>query len=81
VLRTYDIIVVNEDVEDEEIRGQRGYVISEVTADQIGVFVYDLERVRCLHPFDVKATGAIDHAAHYNRGSPIRVNSKGEIIG
>ena len=81
MLRTYDIVVINADVEDEEIRGQQGYIISEVTTDQIGVFIYDLERVWCLHPSDVKATGENDDAACRNRGSPIRVNSKGEIIG
>ena len=60
MLRTYDIVTVNASFEDEEIRGRRGYVIGEVQADQIGVFVYDIERVWCLHPNDVTATGEID---------------------
>jgi len=82
VLRTYDIVTVNASFEDEEIRGRRGYVIGEVQADQIGVFVYDIERVWCLHPNDVTATGEIDiEARDKPRGAAIRVNSKGEIVG
>jgi hypothetical protein len=82
VLRPYDIVIVNSGCEDDEIRGRLGYVIGEVQAVQIGVFVYDIERVWCLHPGDVTATGEIDSEARDGpRGPAIRVNSKGEIVG
>ena len=81
MLRPYDIVVVNQDVDDEDIRGLEGYVIGEVSAEQIGVFVYKQERVWCLHPSSVRAIGASDEGARRERGAPLRVNSKGEIIG
>lgn len=81
MLRPYDIVVVNQDVDDEDIRGLEGYVIGEVSSEQIGIFVYERERVWCLHPSCVRATGASDEAARRDRGAPLRVNSKGEIIG
>lgn len=80
-LSTFDIVVIASDFEDEEVRGKRGYLIGEVTQTQIAVFVYDLERVWCLHPDDVRATGERDIEAQNHRGPVIRVNSHGEIVG
>lgn len=79
-LSPFDVVVITSDFEDAEVRGKRGYVIGEVTEIQIGVFVYDLERVWCLNPRDVKATGERDRDAEQTRGSPIRVNQHGEIV-
>lgn len=82
MLRTYDIVTVNTDFEDEEIRGKRGYIIGQVSGDDIGVFVYDIERVWCLVANDVTPTGEIDVEARDALCLPsIRVNSKGEIVG
>lgn len=81
MLRPYDVVVINGNVSDEEIRGRRGYIVGQVTDDQIGVFVYDHERVWCLHPSCVNASGERDDNARMNRGAPIRVNQKGEIVG
>ena len=82
MLKPFDIVVINSDYEDAEVRSTRGHIIGEVTRDQIGVFVYNLERVWCMHPRDVTATGEIDVAARDEpRGPAIRVNSKGEVIG
>lgn len=80
-LSPYDIVVINSDFEDAEVSGKRGHVIGEVTESQIAVFVYDVERVWCLHPDDVRTTGERDHDAEENRGrTPIRVNIRGEIV-
>lgn len=79
-LSPFDVVVITSDFEDAEVRCKRGYVIGKVTDTQIGVFVYDLERVWCLHPRDVKATGERDLDAQENRGAPIRVNEHGEIV-
>ncbi|MBA2127537.1 hypothetical protein DLM45_15090 [Hyphomicrobium methylovorum] len=79
-LEPYDVVIIAPDFEDVEVRGKLGHVIGEVTEDGIAVFVYDLQRVWCLHPSDVTATGGRDVDAETNRGSPIRVNSQGEII-
>ena len=79
-LSPFDVVVITSDFEDAEVRGKRGYVIGEVTEIQIGVFVYDAERVWCLDPRDVKATGERDRDAQKNRGAVIRVNEHGEII-
>lgn len=79
-LSPFDVVVITSDFEDVEVRGKRGYVIGEVTEIQIGVFVYDLERVWCLNPRDVEATGERDRDAQENRGASIRVNEHGEII-
>jgi len=79
-LSPYDVVVIAPDFEDAEVCGKRGHIIGEVTPEQIGVFVYDLERVWCLHPDDVRMTGERDIAARDHRGSPIRVNTYGEIV-
>lgn len=81
-LKTYDIVTVNADFEDAEIRGKRGYVIGQVAGDDIAVFVYEIERVWCLVANDVTATGEIDiEARDAPRAPSIRVNSKGEVVG
>lgn len=79
-LSPYDIVVIAANFEDEEVRGKRGYIISDVTDEQVGIFVYDLERVWCLSPSDVKATGEQDNDARFNKGAPIRVSRHGDII-
>lgn len=79
-LSPFDVVVITSDFEDAEVRGKRGYVVGEVTEIQIGVFVYDAERVWCLDPRDVKATGERERDAQENRGASIRVNEHGEII-
>ncbi|MEQ1651698.1 MAG: hypothetical protein ABL897_04345 [Hyphomicrobium sp.] len=82
MLKPFDIVVINSGYEDAEVRGARGHIIGEVCSDQIGVFVYGIERVWCLHPREVTATGDVDVAARDEpRGPSIRVNSKGEVIG
>lgn len=80
-LATFDVVVIAPDFEDEEVRGKRGYLIGEVTPTGLAVFVYDLERVWCLHPNDVRRTGERDIEAESYRGPVIRVNSRGEIVG
>ena len=79
-LSPFDIVSITSDFEDAEVRGKRGYIIGEVTETQIAVFVYDVERVWCLRPGEVKATGQQDLDAQKNRGDPIRVNQHGEIV-
>lgn len=79
-LSPFDIVSITSDFEDAEVRGKRGYIIGEVTETQIAVFVYDVERVWCLRPGEVKATGEQDLDAQKNRGDPIRVNQHGEIV-
>jgi hypothetical protein len=83
VLRTYDIVTVKETFDDAEIRGKRGYIIGKVEGKEIAVFIYDIERVWCLHADDVIATGEYDYEAEDDRAHAIaiRVDSKGEIIG
>ncbi len=81
MLKPYDIVVVSPAFKDAQIAGKRGYVISDVTPDQVGVFMYDDERVWCLHPRDVSATGEIDTHARDAPRVTIRVSSKGEILG
>ncbi|MFZ4605323.1 MAG: hypothetical protein ACOYM5_03615 [Caulobacter sp.] len=81
MLRPWDIVTVGPDVEDAEIRGLRGHICSAVEADQIGVFIDDLERVWCLHPRDVIATGEMLPEAERPGGRSIRVNQKGEVVG
>jgi hypothetical protein len=80
-LSPYDVVVIASDFEDEEVRGKRGHILGEVTPTQIAVFVYDLERVWCLHPDDVRKTGERDIEAQEDRGPVIRVNQHGEIVG
>jgi hypothetical protein len=82
MLKPFDIVVIAADFDDAEVRNKRGYVIGQVTPDQIGVFVYDEARVWCLHPRDVSATGEIDIAERdAPRAALIRVSSKGEVLG
>ena len=82
MLQPYDIVTIKDDSLCTEIRGCRGYVISAVESDaDIGVFIYELERVWCVAQGDVVATGARDEAARDNRGSPIRVSATGEVLG
>ncbi|PPC86669.1 MAG: hypothetical protein CTY31_13085 [Hyphomicrobium sp.] len=83
MLREFDIVVIATDFEDAEVRGKRGHIIGQVCTDDIGVFVYDIERVWCMSPRDVTPTGERDDEAERARqGAPvIRVNSKGEIVG
>lgn len=84
MLRTYDIVRFRGDFEDAEVAGKRGHVIGAVEADQIAVFVYDVERVWCCHPRDVVVTGERDHRAEAEaeaaRSLRIRVNQKGEVL-
>ncbi|MEZ5897984.1 MAG: Imm31 family immunity protein [Hyphomicrobiaceae bacterium] len=81
MLRTYDIVIISPDFVDEEVAGQRGYVIGLVEQDQIGVFVYAAERVWCLHPDEVTATGMRDEEAAAQAGScGIRVSVTGDVI-
>jgi hypothetical protein len=80
-LAPFDVVVIAPDFEDQEVRGKRGHIIGEVTPTQVGVFVYDLARVWCLHPGDVRITGERDIEAQKDRGPVIRVNNRGEIIG
>ncbi|MCB1485538.1 MAG: immunity protein 31 [Hyphomicrobiaceae bacterium] len=82
MLRTYDIVVISPDCVDDEVAGQRGYVIGLVEKDQIGVFVYAAERVWCLHPDEVTATGTRDEeaAAHAGSGGVIRVSATGDVL-
>jgi len=81
MLKTYDIVVVSPVFEDVEVAGKRGYVISDVTPDQVGVFIYEPERVWCLHPDDVSATGEVDSEARDAPRVTIRVSSRGDIVG
>ena len=77
VLKAFDIVRIKADYEDAEVRGKTGYVIGLVEAEQIGVFVYDVERVWCLHPSDVTATGQYDRAAaEATPAAPIRVSQQ-----
>ncbi|AGK57547.1 hypothetical protein HYPDE_29358 [Hyphomicrobium denitrificans 1NES1] len=79
-LLPFDVVVIASDFEDEDVRGKRGHIIGEVTPTEVGVFVYDLERVWCLHPNDVRTTGGRDIEAQNYRGPVIRVNRHGEIV-
>jgi hypothetical protein len=81
MLRPWDIVTIGQGVEDAEIRGLRGHICSAVEADQIGVFIDDLERVWCLHPRDVIPTGETLPEAGRPGGHSIRVNQKGEVVG
>lgn len=79
-LSPYDVVIIASDFEDIEVRGKRGHVIGEVSQESIAVFVYDLERVWCMLPSDVTATGERDTDAQNDRGPVIRVNQSGEVI-
>jgi len=81
MLRTWDIVVVSPDFEDEEIRGKRGHICSLVDADGFAVLIHDLERVWCLRHDDVTPTGEKLPEAERPGGAAIRVNQKGEIVG
>lgn len=81
MMQPYDIVVINADYGDKEVAGRRGHVIGMVEGDDIAVFVYDIERVWCMKACDVTATGARDDIAANTRGTPIRVSSKGEMLG
>jgi hypothetical protein len=81
MLKPYDVVVINSDYEDAEVAGKRGTIIGLVESDQIGVFVYDENRVWCLHPRDVAVTGERDTHTEPSLGTAIRVNSKGEVLG
>lgn len=80
-LRTWDIVTVSPDFEEPEIRGLRGHICSRVDPDEVGVLIHDLERVWCLHPRDVIATGEQLPESERPGGRSIRVNQKGEIVG
>ncbi|MGL4397952.1 MAG: hypothetical protein ACRCS9_15545 [Hyphomicrobium sp.] len=82
-MQPFDVIVINAGYEDAAVRGKRGYIIGLVEADQIGVYVYEVAGVWCLHPRDVTPTGTRDEAAAMDRrnSASIRVNGKGEVIG
>lgn len=81
MLATWDIVVISQDDPDEEIRGRRGHICSQVDPDQVGVFIHDLERVWCVHPDHVIATGEQLPQAERPGGLSIRVNQKGEVVG
>ena len=80
MLQPYDIVVINADYEDADVAGKRGHVIGMVEGDDIGVFVYDVERVWCMKASDVTATGARDTEAEHGRGSAIRVSASGDVL-
>lgn len=82
MLAAFEIVVVRDDYGDADARGARGYIIGAVTSDQIGVYLYDQQRVWCLHPDDVIPTGVIDTIARDEpKGAPLRVSSNGEVLG
>jgi hypothetical protein len=81
MLRPFDIVTVADNAADPEIRGQKGYIIGEVTSEQCAVFLYALERVWCLSPHEVTRTGEIDGEARDYRGPRLRVSPKGEVLG
>lgn len=81
MLQPYDIVVINADYEDAEVAGKRGHIIGMVEGDDIAVFVYDIERVWCMKACDVTATGVRDDIAANVRGAPVRVSSKGDVLG
>lgn len=80
VLSAYDIVVINAGYREPEVAGKRGYVVGLAESDQIGVFVYDVARVWCLHPDDVVATGERDGSAQARRGAPLRVGRSGDVL-
>ena len=80
MLQPYDIVVINADYEDAEVAGKRGHVIGMVEGDDIGVFVYDVQRVWCMKITDVTPTGERDELTANERGPSIRVSVKGEVL-
>jgi hypothetical protein len=80
MLQPFDIVTISEDFEDPEVRGKRAFIMGEVTPDQCGVFVYDLERVWCLEPRFVTATGTREDPANYWTSPSIRVSTHGEVL-
>ncbi len=80
MLKTFDIVTVKPDAADADIRKLRGHIVSAIEPDQIGVFIYGLERVFCVHPDDVIATGM--HLPDDEQPNPARivhVTSRGEV--
>lgn len=63
MLAPFDIVIIKSEYADREVAGRRGYVIGMVEGDDIGVFVYDVERVWCLKMADVTPAGERDVAA------------------
>lgn len=80
MLAPYDIVIINSEYADPEVAGKRGHVIGMVEGDDIGVFVYDVQRVWCLKTTDVTPVGERDVVAERERGSPLRVSAKGELL-
>lgn len=80
MLTQYDIVTIRPDYPDADVSGRRGYVIGRVEGEDLAVFVYDLERVWCLVRSDVTPEGTRDLAAERDRGTPIRVSVRGEIL-
>lgn len=66
---------------DAEIRGRAGHVVGLSDPEQVAVFIDGLERVWCVHPDHVVATGGfLPETERPDPNRRIRVSAKGDIL-